>query len=267
MRQNRPGSTVMRPWTIAIHGAVAFALAAPMTADARPRFGPGAILGAFAAPLAVLGGARPSAARRHQRNAQADSDATDGRRARRQARIEAATENPAPPGSTSAPAKAAFWPRAADDLLDYAFFPKRKDEAFWTIGYGAILGNAFALANAEEPRARRNRSASSKVSDAAGATKLTDLPGALDACGNRPAASSADQLIERIEQAIRPSDAQREILGELRAALVRAIERINSACPTSAPTTTAERLQAIHDRISAMHDALLTLRLPFEDRK
>jgi hypothetical protein len=90
------------------------------------------------------------------------------------------------------------------------------------------------------------------------------LSGGLDKCGNLPAARSADQLIERIEQAIRPSDAQREILADLRAALVRAIERINTACPDAAPTTATERLQAIHDRISAMRDALLTIRLPFE---
>jgi hypothetical protein len=45
---------------------------------------------------------------------------------------------------------------------------------------------------------------------------------------------------------------------------MQAVERINSACPSRAPTITAERLQAIQDRISAMHDALLTIRLPFE---
>jgi hypothetical protein len=234
----------MRPWTIPILGVVAFSLAIPATADARPRFGPGMILGAFAAPLAMLSGGRSGAAQRHsaqrhQRVAQerteehsTQADSTDGRRSERTARIErqaAATGN-------SVVSRSVFWPRASGDLLDYAFFPRGKDEAFWTIGYGAILGNAFATANT----------------------------GGLDKCGNLPAARSADQLIERIEQAIRPSDAQREILADLRAALVRAIERINTACPDAAPTTATERLQAIHDRISAMRDALLTIRLPFE---
>src|SRR5262249_60729067 len=40
--------------------------------------------------------------------------------------------------------------------------------------------------------------------------------------------------------------------------------RIAAACPTAIPTTVAERLKAIQDRIWAMHDALLTIRLPFE---
>src|SRR5262249_48861730 len=34
--------------------------------------------------------------------------------------------------------------------------------------------------------------------------------------------------------------------------------------PAAMPTTVAERLKAIQDRIWAMHDALLTIRLPFE---
>jgi hypothetical protein len=45
---------------------------------------------------------------------------------------------------------------------------------------------------------------------------------------------------------------------------VQAIERINTTCPAAMPTTATERLTAIQDRIWAMHDALLTLRLPFE---
>src|SRR5436190_18622331 len=132
----------MRPWTIPILGAVAFSLAAPATADARPRFGPGMILGAFAAPLAMLSGGRSGAAQRQstQRHQHvAENDSTDGRRSERTARIErqaAATSN-------SVANRSVFWPRASNDLLDYAFFPKGKDEAFWAIGYGAILGNAF----------------------------------------------------------------------------------------------------------------------------
>jgi hypothetical protein len=46
--------------------------------------------------------------------------------------------------------------------------------------------------------------------------------------------------------------------------LAQTMDRIKSACPTATPTTPMERLKAIQDRIWAMHDALLTLRLPFE---
>jgi hypothetical protein len=98
--------------------------------------------------------------------------------------------------------------------------------------------------------------------DAASAAK--GLLAAADLCGSGQTAASADQVIERIEQAIRPSAAQRDILERLRTALAQAIERINTVCPAAAPATPTERLKAIQDRIWAMRDALLTVRLPFE---
>jgi len=127
----------MRPWTISI--LVAFLLAVPATADARPRSG---------------------------------------------------QTNPDWSGSI-------FWPRASDDLLNYAFFPKGKDEPFWAIGYGTILGSAFS--NRDDPRPQRSLIVSSKNpsnkqlsnnimfgkdSDAAPVTGVTDLSGAADVCGD-----------------------------------------------------------------------------------
>jgi hypothetical protein len=80
----------------------------------------------------------------------------------------------------------------------------------------------------------------------------------------RANSASADALIERIERAVGPNISQRDALEQLRRALAQAIERIAAACPAAMPTTVAERLKAIQDRIWAMHDALLTIRLPFE---
>ena len=58
---------------------------------------------------------------------------------------------------------------------------------------------------------------------------------------------------------------QRNVLEQLRAALAQAIERIIATCPTAVPTILTERLNAIQHRIWAMHDALLTIRLPLEN--
>src|SRR5262249_9930680 len=68
----------------------------------------------------------------------------------------------------------------------------------------------------------------------------------------------------RIERTIGPNASQRDTLEQLRRALAQAIERIAATCPAAMPTTVAERLKAIQDRIWAMHDALLTIRVPFE---
>src|SRR5262249_58620876 len=61
------------------------------------------------------------------------------------------------------------------------------------------------------------------------------------------------------------SASHREVLEQLRAALAQPIERINAPCPAAVPATLTQRLVAIQDRIWAMHDALLTLRLPLEN--
>jgi hypothetical protein len=171
-----------------------------------------------------------------------------------------------------------FWPRAADDLMDYAFFPKGKGERFWAIGYGAILSSAAP----GDQRMRRRLPSSSPSSNQdmpnkdlpnkdSGTIAATGTPGVApglaadaDRCGSERAADSADHVIARIEQAISPSAPQREIVEQLRSALLRATDRINSACPTAAPATSMERLKAIQDRIWAMRDGLLTIRLPFE---
>jgi hypothetical protein len=170
---------------------------------------------------------------------------------------------------------AVFWPRAADDILDYAFFPKGKHENFWAIGYGMILSSAFGAPTAD-PRARQslpssnsqpssnNKDLFNKDRDTVALAKAPDLAIEADPCGKDRAADSADQLIERIEQAITPSAPQRDVLEQLRSALIRATDRINAACPATAPATSMERLNAIQERIWAMRDGLLTIRLPFE---
>ena len=283
----------MRPWTIPILGAVALSLALPSNADARLRFGPVAVLGVLAVG-AMFGGFRHSS--RHHRHSAMHRPA--GRRSARVARIErwrAAVGAPRPaarapaepttalprertapvPAERTAPVSpeqtapisleqtaAIFWPDAAADLVDYVFFPKGNDR-FWAHGYDSIVYAAFAASDLDDQRTKRSRPAANQLSDAASPAKAP-LSSA-DLCGTISAAADADALIERIERAIGPSASQRDVLEQLRAALVQAIERIDATCPALVPATFTERLNAIQDRIWIMHDALLTLRLPFEN--
>src|SRR5262249_22583518 len=71
-------------------------------------------------------------------------------------------------------------------------------------------------------------------------------------------------LIARIEQAIAPTSSQRDVLEQLRTALATAAELINASCPAAIPATPAQRVKAVQDRIWAMRDGLLTIRLPLE---
>ncbi len=256
----------MRPWTIPILGAVALSLALPSSADAR-RFGPGAVLGAVVG--AMFGGFRHSV-RHHRRSATRPSVR---QRSARAARIERRAGVSARRPAASAPPErvapvspertaAIFWPDAAADLVGYVFFPKG-NERFWAHGYDTIVDAAFAASDADDRRGPRSRPAANQVSDAASLAK-GPLSSA-DLCGGTSATADANALIERIEQAIAPSASQRDVLEQLRAALAQATERIKATCPAAVPATLTERLNAIQDRIWAMHDALLTIRLPFEN--
>jgi LTXXQ motif family protein len=249
----------MRPRTLPILGAVALSLAVPSTAQAGLRAGPGGVLGAVAG--AVFGGFRHSV-RYHRRHAIHASA-----RPRRATRLErrpaigapAPTNAPSLHGTSGERTATMFWPEAAADLADYVLFENSNDR-FWSYGYDTIVSAAFAP-SPEEQRATRGRPLAARLSDAA--STMTPAASA-EPCGAISASSEADALIERIERAAEPNASQRDALEQLRHALAQAIERIKSSCPAAMPTTVAERLKAIQDRIWAMHDALLTLRLPFE---
>src|SRR5262252_1890359 len=260
--------TVMRPWTIPILGVVALSLAVPSGAEARLRFGPGVILGAVAG--AMFGGFRHSFRHHHRRHA-IHASARPRRVARWERRPVASTPRPgvsAPPPPTNAPPQpsaspeptaAIFWPDAAANLADYVLFGSGKGR-FWTYGYDSIVDAALTVPDSGGQRGMHGRPSAGRLSDASSQAK-TPLASA-DLCGANSA--SADALIERIERAVGPNASQRDALEQFRRALAQAIKRIAAACPATMPTTVAERLKAIQDRIWAMHDALLTIRLPFE---
>jgi LTXXQ motif family protein len=258
----------MQPWTIPILGVVAFSLAVPSGAEARLRFGPAVVLGAVAGTM--FGGFRHSFRHRHRRHA-VHASARPRRVARWERRPVASTPRPevsAPPPPTNPPSQpnaspaqtaAIFWPDALADLADYVLFANGKGR-FWTYGYDSIVSATFTAADSGDPRGMNGRPDASRLGDAPSQAK-TPLASA-DLCGVNSA--SADALIERIERAAGPNASQRDALEQLRRALAQAIERIAATCPATIPTTVAERLKAIQDRIWAMHDALLTIRLPFE---
>ncbi len=256
----------MRPSTLPILGAVALSLAVPSNADAGPRFGPGTVLGAVAGVM--FGGFRHSARyqRRHATNASAGARHLSRAERQRAANAlrglgtapmtNAAAEHSASPERIAA----IFWPYAAADLADYVLFANGNGR-FWTHGYDTIVSAAFAPAGAEDERALRGRPRATRLSDAA----PTGMPLASGDLRDATLASAdANALIARIERAVEPTASQRDALERLQRALAEAIERIKSSCPAAMSTTVADRLKTIQDRIWAMHDALLTIRLPFE---
>src|SRR5262249_50506893 len=267
----------MRPWTLAILGAVALSLAVPPAAEARLRFGPGAVLGAVAG---MFGGFRLAGRHRHHRSTATHASRSPRHASRSAARSDrrpaAGTPPPpvsAPQSATAAPTEhsaprestapqqttAIFWPDAAADLVDYLLFANGNNR-FWPYGYDTIVVAAFAASDAEKQQPPRSRAPADRLSDASSPTKTPLTAAAL--CG--ATSVSADALVERIERAVDPNVPQRAALEQLRHALGQAIERITAICPAAPSASVAQRLNAIQDRIWIMHDALLTIRLPFE---
>ena len=81
---------------------------------------------------------------------------------------------------------------------------------------------------------------------------------------NPRAAGMAEWRIERIEAAVKPTDAQREALNALRAASAKAAETISAACTGQAPAKAPERLALMEKRLDAMHLAIRTVRPAFD---
>jgi len=82
-------------------------------------------------------------------------------------------------------------------------------------------------------------------------------------CGPR-GAGLAEWRIELIENAVRPTDAQRPALNELKAASTKAAEIITAACPRNFPETAAARLAFMEKRLESMLQAVKTVRPAFD---
>jgi hypothetical protein len=79
------------------------------------------------------------------------------------------------------------------------------------------------------------------------------------ACNER-ASGIAGLPIERVERAVRPDEAQRATLADLRTAISEAGELLKSNCPTYRPLTPVVRLDAMEQRLDAMLRAVETVR-------
>lgn len=79
------------------------------------------------------------------------------------------------------------------------------------------------------------------------------------------AAGLAEWRAERIDRLVRPTDAQRPKLEELRKASIRAAEIISAACPTDIPQSPIARLELMEKRMNAMLEAIKVVRPAFTE--
>jgi len=77
-------------------------------------------------------------------------------------------------------------------------------------------------------------------------------------------AGMAEWRIDEIERVVRPTEAQRTALADLRAASAKAAEALKTACPRDLPQTSAQRMAFMENRMEAMLDAIRAVRPAFE---
>jgi hypothetical protein len=78
------------------------------------------------------------------------------------------------------------------------------------------------------------------------------------------AAGFAEWRIDRFERAIKPTDAQKPKLDELKAAATKAAETVRAACPTEYPRTMVDRMATMEKRLDAMLQAVKIMRPAME---
>jgi len=157
-----------------------------------------------------------------------------------------------------------FWPYAYDDFVDYTFYPYAYD-TFWPYAYDDFYDGMFgayaqgyggtyaAVGPPESYGGRRSARGYGGRGSTGGRSVGADL------CSGQTAGLT-DWPIERIAQTVEPNDAQRAVLDELKAATAQALDILKAACPTALPSTPTGRSEAMHQRLDAMLQAVLTVR-------
>jgi hypothetical protein len=78
------------------------------------------------------------------------------------------------------------------------------------------------------------------------------------------AAGLAEWRAQRIASLVKPTDAQKKALDDLRAASAKAAETIAAACPRDFPTNASQRMELMEKRLEAMLTAIKTVRPAFD---
>ena len=147
-----------------------------------------------------------------------------------------------------------FWPYAYSDFIDYTFWPHAYD-SFWPYAYDDVYAGIFGpyavgtTAYANVPPARRGSRSSARLTQ-----------GGLAQICLESGSGLTDWPIERIAQVVEPNDAQRAALDELKNAAAKAVELLQSACPSELPSTPTGRLAALRMRLEIMLQAVEIVR-------
>jgi hypothetical protein len=160
-----------------------------------------------------------------------------------------------------------FWPFAFWDIYDYSLWGW---DPFWWYGWGDIYAGIFSPYGYDDllgylppygysgggyGRTYRGRTAR--------ATSGTPQDELAQMCGEDDR-DIAGLPIDKIQQALQPSETQRAALDDLANASLKAAQIIKAACPTKIVSTAPARLEAMQSRLEAMIQAVNTVQPPLD---
>jgi len=157
-----------------------------------------------------------------------------------------------------------FWPFAYYDFYDYGWWGD--NYAFWDYGYDDIYAGMFSPYGYDDyagympsrPRAVTQGSAPSTTGSLPSETsQLAQM------CGD-DSSDVAGLPVDRIRQAIQPTEVQQAALDQLSYASTKAARNLKDACPTAVGLTAPTRLALMEQRIEAMRAAIDTVQQPME---
>jgi hypothetical protein len=151
-----------------------------------------------------------------------------------------------------------YYPYAYADVFDYTFWPYAYDPGYWAYAYDDFFDGIYFPSGGE----------TTGTATANGSRQANAVPGQVGTAEQRLCAEPGTGItawpFDRIERAVRPTEDQKQRLGELKDAAARAADAFKSSCNSVAAMTPPGRLQLMKDRLQAALDAVRIVRPPLE---
>jgi hypothetical protein len=146
-----------------------------------------------------------------------------------------------------------FWPYAYADFVDYTYYPYAYD-TFWPYAYDDVYISIFGP-YAYGSDVYTTTYASTSGSKRTRANHQAPAAGTAEICSIQ-ATQLTNWPIEQIADVVEPNAEQRAALEDLKNASAKAIDVLQSACPSELPSTPTGRLEAMQVRLQAMLEAV-----------
>lgn len=166
---------------------------------------------------------------------------------------------------------AVYWPYAYSDVFYYTFWPQAYEEGYWAFVYDDFFDGIYfpyGAPHVDYAYAGPYGLIEEGITTGTVPSRQRSVPGrvsqAVRALCTQPDEGITAWPIAEIEQAVRPSREQKQLLDDLKRAADAAADEFRQACPETVPMTPPGRLQAMSNRLQATLAAVKTVRPALE---